>query len=198
MERGWLCHQLAVCSHDRAQNKSFLWRKLPPMKIRFAPFSSALEQTTWAQIQYPTDINVSLPSAGRFAFITPTQFLTSQETTLIIMVWQVTFSWTDRERSFFLLDAGRKTGSVLFLISGLAATVSERWAWLSVIAGPFYTAATSANCLASLSQEIVIHKESEQKRSSRQLAAALACLRYRLSLLPPESWDCKHYLREKS
>ena len=30
------------------------------------------------------------------------------------------------ERSFFLLDARRKTGSVLFLIFGLAATVPER------------------------------------------------------------------------
>ena len=114
-----------------------------------------------------------LLSRHRFTFITPTQFLTSQEFTLLIIIWQVTFSGRNTlERSFFLLDARRKTGSVLFLIFGLAATVPERWAWLSVITGPLYTAATSANCLASLSQEIVIHKESEQKRAS---AAGCCC-----------------------
>ena len=79
VERCGLCDQFSVCSNHRAQNKSILWRKLPSMKIKFIPLSPALsrprwklEQTTWDQIQYPTDINVALPlAAGRFTFKTP-------------------------------------------------------------------------------------------------------------------------------
>ena len=105
----------------------------------------------------------------------------------------------------FLKEGTEQWGSVSDLRPGCDCVWAM--AWLSIIE-PFCTgpAHRIAKCLASLSQEIVIHKESEQKIGSWLVATTsstepwhgIACLRYSLSLLSLESWDCEHYLREKS